>query len=597
MSERCLHELSGHTLIIVKCRGAGLRAESASVSFPTICVSGADSMDSTASLYQAEVLRGLLHVECYPHEVDRVEWIETHISTVLLAGRYAYKIKKPVDLGFLDFTTLELRRHYCLEELRLNRRLAPRLYLEVVAIVGSAGKPQIAPHDAPGAIEYAVKMRRFEQSALLDHMLASGELTPQHLDGLAEVVADFHAQLAVPEKSASSNGFGTPASIAQPMQQNFSQIRPLLETADEIAELDRLEQWSIRAHTALAALMEERRSAGFVRECHGDLHLGNIIWHDDEIQVFDCIEFNPSLRWIDVASEIAFTVMDLVARGRSGWGARFLNAYLEITGDYAALRLLRYYLVYRAMVRAKVARIRATQAGEAVRQAELADYADHIRLAGSFTTQQQLALIITRGVSGSGKTTASQSLLEHLGALRLRSDVVRKRLHGLTAKSRSNAVLSAGLYAETASQATYAELRCLAAKVLESGFPVIVDATFLLHSQRMAFEVLAAELKIPFLILDCRAAADEVRRRVVRRQAAGDDASEANLAVLDWQLTNDQALDVHEMEYAIAIDTQRLGADDIIALAAARLQPREQQHPRCALVPESDRTLSAAKEC
>lgn len=529
-------------------------------------------MDSPACLYQAEVLRGLLQLGSYPHDVDRVERIETHISTVLLAGSYAYKIKKPVDLGFLDFTTLELRHHFCLEELRLNRRLAPRLYLEVVAIVGSATVPQIAHHEAPGAIEYAVKMQRFEQSALLDHMLASGELAPRHLDALAEEVASFHAQIACIDESALSSGYGTPPSIARPMQQNFDQIRPLLETAGEIAELAQLEQWSLTTHAALATLMDERRAAGFVRECHGDLHLGNIIRINGEIQVFDCIEFNPTLRWIDVASEIAFTVMDLVARGRAEWGARFLNAYLEITGDYAALRLLPYYLVYRAMVRAKVARIRATQSGEGVCLAALADYADHIRLAASFTTQRQLALIITRGVSGSGKTTATQPLLERMGALRLRSDVVRKRLHGLTPKSSSNSALAAGLYADPASQATYTELRCLAGKVLESGFPVIVDATFLQRGQRTAFEELAADLRVPFLILDCRTASIELRRRVGLRQAEGNDASEADLAVLDWQLANDQALNAHEMECAIAIDTQRLGPDDIVTLVSGRLK-------------------------
>ncbi|MFA7281823.1 MAG: AAA family ATPase [Sterolibacterium sp.] len=528
-------------------------------------------MDTPASLHQAEMLRGLLQARCYPHHVDHVEQIETHISTVLLAGDYAYKIKKPVNLGFLDFTTLENRRHYCLEEVRLNRRLAPSLYLGVVAIVGSPGKLQIVPPGTSGAVEYAVKMQRFEQTALLDHMLATGKMMPQHLDDLAQAVANFHSQSV----AALDISYGTPASIASPMLQNFSQLRPLLDTDDEIARVDLLEQWSTHAHAKLSCLMEERRHNGFIRECHGDLHLGNIIRNDDGIQIFDCIEFNPALRWIDVASEIAFTVMDLCARGRSDWGARFLNAYLERTEDYAALRLLPFYLVYRALVRAKVARIRASQANGDIRAKALIDYADHLRLAEAFIAPRRLALIITRGVSGSGKTTVSQWFLEHFSALRLRSDIVRKRLHGLNPNSRSHSALAADLYTESASQATYADLLCLAREILESGFPVVVDATFLKRSQREAFERMAADLGVSFLILDCSSGYENLRQRVMLREANGKDASEANMAVLDWQLANDQSLDAQEMKYAVAIDTQSMKPEDIVrSVSPSSVSPR-----------------------
>ncbi|MDD5176401.1 MAG: AAA family ATPase [Sterolibacterium sp.] len=533
-------------------------------------------MNSNGNLAQAAVLRGLLHPSCYPHAVAHIEWIETHISTVLLAGDYAYKFKKPVNLGFLDFTTLELRHHFCEEELRLNRRSAPRLYLDVVAIVGTVDRPLVGSSEAPDAIEYAVRMRRFSQSALLDHMLASEKLTPQHLDALAETVAAFHARIAGVARTGNTdkeNGYGTAASIAIPMRQNFAQIRPLLETEEEIAILDRLEEWSLAKHAELSLFMDMRKLDGFVRECHGDLHLGNIIWSDGEIQVFDCLEFNPSLRWIDVASEIAFTLMDLIARGRPDWGARFLNDYLEITGDYAALRLLPYYLVYRAMVRAKVARIRATQERKELSQAALADYTDHIRLADSFTTPGRAALMITRGVSGTGKTTLSQPLLERLGAVRLRSDVVRKGLHGLTRESRSDSVLGAGLYADAVSLATYDELRRLATLALEAGYPVIVDATFLRRSQRMAFYLTAKEMNIPFLILDCRADADELRRRITQRLMEGRDASEASGAVLEWQLQHDEALDAQEMDSAMVIDTQKGASNDIFAGVRQRLSP------------------------
>jgi len=523
---------------------------------------------------QNAVLRGLLEARCYPHEVGRVESIETHISLVLLAGAYAYKIKKAVELGFLDFSTLALRRHYCEEELRLNSRLAPGLYLGVVAIVGDASAPQVVPADdprAPDAIEFAVKMRRFEQSSLLDHMLAAGEMRSQHVDALAETVAGFHASIA----GAVKNGYGKPESIALPMRQNFDQIRPLLSDAGEAAELDALEKWSIAEHQDLVALMEARRLAGHVRECHGDLHLGNITWIDEEIHVFDCIEFNPALHWIDVVNEIAFTVMDLAARSRADWAARFLNGYLEITGDYAGLRLLPYYLVYRAMVRAKVARFRAAQMVGELQRVALADYAEHIRLARGYTLPRHAALMITHGVSGSGKSTATLPLVEQLGALRLRSDVERKRLHGLARNARSGSAPGAGIYNNAASTQTYAQLGSLAVRTIEAGYPAIVDATFLSRARRAAFRAIAEDLRVPFLILEFHADAAELRRRVALRQEAGQDASEAGLAVLERQLRQDEPLDAGESDLALVIDTTQdawSGFADQVRLRLGQMQ-------------------------
>ena len=516
------------------------------------------------------MLLALHDTRCYPHEVGAVERIETHISTVLLAGAFAYKIKKPVALGFLDFSTLALRRHFCEEELRLNRRLAPELYLDVVAIVGDPATPRIVAMDDPGApdaIEFAVRMRRFEQSELLDRMLATGELRPQHVDALAKSVAEFHASVA----GAAAEGYGSAKSISNPMRQNFTQIRPLLATAVEGAELDALERWSISEHRSLVTLLETRRLAGHVRECHGDLHLGNITWIDGEIHVFDCIEFNPALRWIDVASEIAFTVMDFAARGRADWGARFLNGYLEITGDYASLRLLPYYLVYRAMVRAKVARIRAAQTSDEPQQAALADYAEHIRLAREFTSPRHAALMITHGVSGSGKSTGTIPLVEGLGALRLRSDVERKRIHGMARDYRRGAAPGAGIYNDAASAETYAQLAYLAVQTIEAGYPAIIDATFLSRARRMEFRAIAADLEVPYLIVDFSADVDELRRRVRGREEIGQDVSEAGLAVLERQLRDDEALDAGEADCTLAIDTQQQDFSRIADEVRARL--------------------------
>lgn len=521
------------------------------------------SPDSESSApFQQTLLAALMSPQCYPHTAASIERIETHISTVLLTGSYAYKIKKPVDLGFLDFTTLALRRHFCEEELRLNRRLAPSLYLDVVAICGTPDRPRVCPRDTAGAIEYAVKMRQFEQQGLLDRMLARGDLAAQHVDALAATIAGFHATAS---RARVKDSFGRPAMQEAVVRQNFVQIRALQPSAEECRELDEIERWSDAQHAAVTPLMEQRQRNGYVRECHGDLHLGNIALVDGTIQVFDCIEFNADLRWTDVAAEIAFLVMDFAARGHPEFGARFLNAWLEISGDYEAVRLLPYYLAYRAMVRAKVACIRRHQSGLTApqREAANAEFSAYLRLAKTFTQKRRPCLLITRGVSGSGKTTVTQPVLERLGALRLRSDLVRKRLHGMSAAARSDSAVGAGLYTRTATQATYNELHRLARLLIEAGWPVIVDATFLRKKQRDRFRALAAESDVPFLLLDCQAAPEELRRRVLQRSSAGTDASEATLAVLERQLETAEPLLTEECSNVVAVNTQH--GDKIIS--------------------------------
>ena len=517
------------------------------------------------------LLTALMRPQSYPHEVGSIERIDTHISNVLLTGPYAYKIKKPLNLGFLDFTTLAARRHFCEEELRLNRRLAPSLYLDMVAICGKPDLPRLCSCEAEGVIEYAVRMKQFPQQGLLDRMLGSGDLTRQHVDALARTIADFHAAAG---RAVEGDRYGAPAGMEALMRQNFAQIRELPISAQDRGELNEIERWSLNEHAALTPLMAQRQLNGWVRECHGDLHLGNIALVDGEIQVFDCIEFNADLRWTDVAAEIAFLVMDFAARGHPDMGARFLNAYLEISGAYEAARLLPYYLVYRAMVRAKVACFRCHQTDLSAPQRETLrlEFASHLRLARAFTARRQPCLIITHGVSGSGKTTVTQPLVEHLGALRLRSDLERKRLHGLDAMARSGSTIGAGLYAEAVTQATYNELHRLARLLIDCGWPVIVDAAFLKRNQRDRFRALAAETKVPFLLLECHADPDELRRRVAQRAAAGMDASEATPAVLEMQLASAEPLTAKERASALAIDTGRNDAKSIIDLLPSSLR-------------------------
>lgn len=483
---------------------------------------------------------------------------ETHISWVLLTGRDAYKIKKAVDFGFLDFSTLELRRFYCGEELRLNRRLAPQLYLDVVTIGGSPEQP--VPGGEP-ALEYAVHMRRFPQTSQMDHMLARGLVTAAHIDRLAAIIADFHNSLPA---AAQNSPFCATASIQTAALQNFERLPHLLSAPDDLAMLETVRAASAREFSACEPLLRQRAAAGRVRECHGDLHLGNIVVLDDVPTPFDCIEFSAALRWIDVTSEISFTVMDLLRRGRPQLAWRFLNGYLEITGDYQGCGVLRFYLAYRAMVRAKIAAIRAGQRGARLKKG-LKSCRSYLRLAHGCLTRRRPALIITHGLPGCGKSTFAQIALERLGAIRIRSDVERKRLFGLTALADSKTQTDADIYSEDATRRTYAHLLELARGLIAAGFPVIVDAAFVLHAERASFGALAQEMDAPFVIASLHTDAALQAERLALRSRRDDDPSEADIAVMRKVQVVQQPLRNEELGSAVTFSNN----GDITALRSA----------------------------
>jgi aminoglycoside phosphotransferase family enzyme/predicted kinase len=478
--------------------------------------------------------------------------LETHISWVLLTGDWVYKIKKPVNLGFLDFSTLDARRHFCAEEVRLNRRLAPRIYEAVVEIRGTPQNPRVEGRGA--VLEYAVKMREFPQTALASSMLAHGELTSQHVDRMAETIAVFHARSARADKASL---FGCPDAVRSVALQNFEQLLPCVTRAADRRTLQSLRAWTEHEFSTRENDFAARRREGSVRECHGDLHLRNIAVIDGQPVAFDCIEFSDELRWIDVMSEAAFLLMDLEDRGRRDLAWRFMNAYLEATGDYPGLAVLRFYLVYRALVRAKVHALRARQphieGAERVRLDGVVR--DYLGLAARFAAPCASALFITHGLSGSGKTSATQSLLGLIGAIRVRSDIERKRLHGFAALGRSGSSLADGIYTPAATVATYDRLLLLARLILAAGFPAVVDAAFLKRSERDAFRALASILCVPFLIIACYAPEAVLRKRVAQRLGSAADASEADLPVLDRQLVSCETIAPEEAATAVTIDT------------------------------------------
>jgi len=496
------------------------------------------------------MINALMDPGRYDHAVDDLQLIETHISWVILTGDYVYKIKKPVDFGFLDFSTLEKRHLYCQEELRLNKRLAPDLYLDVVSISGTAEQPVL--NGKGSEIEYAVKMQQFPPSSQLDHVLERDELRPGQLDAVARLIANFHQTIAYADMDST---YGDAEHVYQPVQENMIQIRQNIPDENYLGLLADLEQWSETSFTKLKPIFEQRKAHGFVRECHGDMHLSNLAWYRGAPLVFDCIEFNPNLYWIDVINDVAFLVMDLQVRQQAPLAYRFLNAYLESTGDYPGVTVLRFYLLYRAMVLAKVNAIRASQTEnnpEQLRQLE-ESFKDYMQLGESYICESKPCLIITHGVSGSGKSTVTGQLLEHMGAIRIRSDVERKRLFNIKPEENVEAGHSEGIYSAEATQSTYERLTELADNIIKAGYTVIIDAAFLQFEQREQFRKFAVDKDVPFIIVEFTTAIETLRRRIQDRQ---NDVSDANLAILEKQFSTCESLRSDERDNAMMVDTE-----------------------------------------
>jgi aminoglycoside phosphotransferase family enzyme/predicted kinase len=475
----------------------------------------------------------------------------------VLTGPFAYKVKKPMNFGFLDFTTLEARGHFCAEELRLNQRLTQDLYLEVLPITGSAEAPQLGG-EGP-AIEYALKMRQFGQDGLLSTLQANGELTPAHVDQMADQIARFH--LDAPRVPAEHEA-GTPDSVMAPVRQNFEQIRPFLSDKADLLQLDALQAWADSSFERLKPLFSQRKAEGFIRECHGDIHLGNATVIDGQVVIFDCIEFNEPFRFTDVYADTAFLAMDLEDRGLKCLARRFISQYLELTGDYQGLELLNFYKAYRALVRAKVSLFSMPAEATPVQRATtLRQYRNYANLAESYSTIPSRFMAITHGVSAVGKSHVAMRLVEALGAIRLRSDVERKRLFGEQTVAND---LQAGIYSADASAATYQRLHDIAAVILHAGFPVVVDATYLKHAQRDSAAKVAEATGAPFLILDCNAPQAVIESWLALRQVDKKDPSDATLAVIEAQQASREALTPAEILCSKRVQTNESGTLDTV---------------------------------
>jgi len=479
---------------------------------------------------------------------------ETHISWVILSGDFAYKIKKPVSFGFLDFSSLELRRHFCGEELQLNRRFSPELYLAVVPITRDEQGARI--EGSGPTIDYAVKMRRFDEKQLLDNIAAHEGLSHNLLRALARELAQLHSSLPALHPDPASTGPGTPAALHEAVQQNFHEVLNYPLPKAQLAQLQAVRQWSQQRYGELLPVLTQRVLDGWVIDGHGDAHLGNIALVDGAVRLFDCIEFNASFRIMDSVSEIAFLTMDLDARGYHNESHRLLTDYLEYRGDYAGLALLDLYRSYFAMVRAKVSLLRESPRHTAITTTDgYREFLRYLQLAQRYIKPNKRFVAITHGVSGTGKSTIAGALVAKSGAVRIRSDVERKRLAGLLPEQRSEPQDEAVLYGSAMSRKTFTRLEALAALTIKAGFPVIIDATFLHRHVRDSFRTLAHKLSVPFVIVDCIAQPGQLRQRLIERERHGQDASEAGVAVMEQQLDVDQALSGEELDYRLEADS------------------------------------------
>ena len=513
-------------------------------------------------------LAGLLDPGTYSHPTRDIRLVETHSSWVILTGDYAYKIKRPVKYPFLDFTTLARRELYCREELRLNRRFAAPLYLQVCPIVRHGAGLQMNGAGEP--IEFAVQMRQFDSADELGTLLDRGRVTIAETEQFGVALARIHQTL--PRLPSHCE----PQRTTQLLLDNAAQC--LAATADD-ANRSRIQLcvWQMRDElTRLGGLLVQRDQEGFVRECHGDLHAGNVARIDGCLQAFDCLEYEPEVRQIDVAQEIAFLAMDLAAHSRTTLASAFLNAWLCETGDYHACECLNLYEAHCALVRAKVAALNAAHAVGHDRIQLLNRQRLFVGIASSRLLREPPLLIVMHGLSGSGKSWLAQNLARELPAITIRSDLERKRLTGLAPEAHGGAGVASGLYAPAVSDNVYQHMAGLARAVLCGGRHLIVDAAFLRRASRQVFAGLAAEYGLVAVAIACEAPLAILRDRIERRGARGDDPSEANLEVLEWQRQHTEAIAADEGFEVIVAHTGGRPLHEVLSRLAGLGRPHRE---------------------
>jgi uncharacterized protein len=458
-----------------------------------------------------ELIQQMLTPEFYPHPVTiPLKLMQTHASIVLLTGDFAYKLKKPVNFGFLDYSTLEKRRYFCQEELRLNQRGAKELYLDVISISKQSDRYYFGSDGE--IVDYAVKMVQFPQEILFSNMLEVGTITTEHVEEMGRVVAKFHA---CAQTNRYITSFGTIDRIKQSIDDNYHQTEPYIgraQTQRQFTETKAYTDLFLEKHPQLFC---DRILGKFIRECHGDLHLRNICRWRDKIFLFDCIEFNQPFRYVDTMYDVAFVVMDLAARRRKDLANRFLNTYAEETGDWEGLQVLPLYLIRQAYVRAKVTSFLLDDPGISSEDCDVAAKmaGDYYHQAWEYARFQQGRIIMLAGLSGAGKSTLGKQIATELDGIQLRSDAVRKHLGGVPLLAKGDD----SLYTAEMTAKTYQLVLELGAKLALQGFTVVLDAKYDRVLLRVAVHDLAKTRGIPFQIVHCTAPEQVLRERLIHR--------------------------------------------------------------------------------
>lgn len=490
-------------------------------------------------------LKSLMKPDAYPEEVTSVELIQTHVSYIFLTDQHAYKIKKPVDFRFLNFSTIDRRRFYCNEEVRLNRRLCPDIYEGVVELRETSDGA--AFHGTGAILDYAVKMKRLPAERMLDKLVVAGTVTPATLREVSRVIAAFHLTALT---SPSIADYGRLERIMYNWQENFEQTVIFENTTLPAHDREFIRSWVETFAAEHEAIFQQRVDGGFIRECDGDIHLENICLDDGAIHIFDCIEFNERFRCCDTAADIAFLLMDLDYHGRHDLAVDVIDEYVARTGDHALVALIDFYKVYRAFVRGKVESFRLNDSGIDPEEQALARQraARYFRLARGYIERRRVmpSLFITCGLMGSGKSTLTAQLAFELGIASFNSDEVRKQLAGLSPCTPVRDAFGGGLYDRQSTEATYAELRRLAESQLQNGSSVIIDASFMHKNQRTPFILLAKRLSVPLVILHVVCSETELKRRLHERETEATSVSDGRVELLALQAAGFEAPDETE---------------------------------------------------
>ena len=486
------------------------------------------------------LLERLQQSDFYPHPVaSPIQVIQTHISVVFLTGDYAYKLKKSVDFGFLDFSTRE-KRQFCLEEeLRLNQPIAPDIYLEVLPIVEKNN--DLFLNQEGEVVEYVLKMNQFPQDSLLINLFNENLLTPEHLEELGRTVANFHQNCLA---NAYINSFGRSEKIKEAIEDNYLRTQKYIDIIQSHQQYAATKAFTDKFFIEKEEAFKQRQAQDKIRECHGDLHLKNICFWRNKMQLFDRIEFNEPFRFVDTMCDVAFVVMDLEARERKDLSNIFLNNYLEKTGDWLGLEVLPLYLNRQAYVRAKVnsfllddPHISTSEKAQAKSEA-----INYYHLAWEYTQPRQGKLFITSGISGSGKTTVAKKIAQENNGIYIRSDAVRKHLAGLDIETKG----TAEIYTDSMNEKTYNKLLELAEILIVQGYTVILDAKFDQKSNREKALSLAQTYQVPFQIIYCQAPLGVLQERLAQRLG---DISDATPDLLRQQEANFEPFSEIEKPY------------------------------------------------